>query len=284
MATILLVDDDHDFLTQMDVLLRGVGFETVLADSAASAWEQLQKRWVDLAVIDLMLEHTDSGFTLCHQIKARTETPIILVSSVVKQTGMEFDASTDEERSWIKAEVMLDKPVDASVWTRRVAHKPMHWEAKHIACTRKFSAEAGALRTMIAELYGDEGYDLIEKAYGSLAEAEYQLGRQRGHIKEPEAMTPIEAAKFICFLYDVNGRAPLVFPEISDDRVVIQHSLGIPKTCNYCARQGDWRMCNVETAFERNLVKLMNPKLRARRTKGKIYGDYGCELVVEWDR
>lgn len=188
------------------------------------------------------------------------------------------------EHSQVYNKVMLDKPVDASVWTRRVAHKPMHWEAKHITCTKKFSAEAGALRTMIGELYGDQGYDLIEKAYGGLADAEYQLGRKRGHIKAPEQMTPLEAARYICFLYDVNGRGPLVLPVVSDDRVLIQHSLGIPATCNYCTRQGDWKMCNVETAFERNLVKLMNPKIRARRTKGKVYGDYGCELVVEWDR
>lgn len=188
------------------------------------------------------------------------------------------------EHSQVYNKVMLDKPVDASVWTKRVAHKPMHWEAKHTTCTKKFSAEAGALRTMIGELYGDQGYDLIEKAYGSLADAEYQLGRKRGHIKAPEQMTPLEAARYICFLYDVNGRGPLVLPVVSDDRVVIQHSLGIPATCNYCTRQGDWKMCNVETAFERSLVKLMNPKIRARRTKGKVYGDYGCELVVEWDR
>jgi len=27
----------------------------------------------------------------------------------------------------------------------------------------------------------------------------------------------------------------------------------------------------------------MNPKLRARRTKGKIYGDYCCELTIDRD-
>lgn len=188
------------------------------------------------------------------------------------------------EHSEVYKKVMLGQPVDASAWSRRVAQKPMHWEAKHISCTKKFSAEAGALRTMIGELYGDEGYDLIEKAYAGLADAEYQLGRKRGHIKASDEMTPLDAARYICFLYDVNGRGPLVLPEVSDGRVVIQHSLGIPATCNYCTRKGDWKMCNVETAFERNLVKLMNPNIRARRTKGKVYGDYGCELVVEWDR
>jgi len=188
------------------------------------------------------------------------------------------------EHSQVYNKAILGLPIDPSSWSRRVAAKPMHWEAKHSACTKKFSAEAGALRTMIGELYGDDGYALIEKGYASMAMAEYEIGRKRGHIKDAAEMTPLEAARYICFLYDVNGRAPLVLPEISNDRVVIQHSLGIPATCNYCARQGDWKMCNAESAFERALVKLMNPKLRAVRTKGKIYGDYGCELVIEWDR
>ena len=28
---------------------------------------------------------------------------------------------------------------------------------------------------------------------------------------------------------------------------------------------------------------MMNSRLRARRTKGKVYGDYCCELTIDWD-
>ena len=63
----------------------------------------------------------------------------------------------------------------------------------------------------------------------------------------------------------------------------IQHFHGLPQTCYYLTRMGDWNMCVAEAAFERDLAKLMNPKLRARRTKGKVYGDYCCELTIDWD-
>lgn len=39
------------------------------------------------------------------------------------------------KHSEVYKKVMLDQPVDSSVW--RVAAKPMHWEAKHLTCTKK---------------------------------------------------------------------------------------------------------------------------------------------------
>ena len=59
-----------------------------------------------------MLEHVDSGFSLCYHIKKnRPELPIIMISAVVTETGFSFDAATEEERSWVRADVFLNKPV-----------------------------------------------------------------------------------------------------------------------------------------------------------------------------
>lgn len=59
-----------------------------------------------------------------------------------------------------------------------------------------------SLRTMIGEIYGNEGYALIEKAYTGLAQAEYDFARKRGLIKDPEEVTSLDAIKYIAFLYD----------------------------------------------------------------------------------
>jgi CheY-like chemotaxis protein len=59
-----------------------------------------------------MMEHMDGGFALCYHIKKKNgRIPVILISAVTSETGLEFDAATDEERSWVKADVMLTKPV-----------------------------------------------------------------------------------------------------------------------------------------------------------------------------
>ncbi len=110
--TILLVDDDEDFLLQQQTQLEACGYTVVTAETRKKAEDVFGKSKPDLAIVDLMMEDMDAGLSLCHAMKRdRPDLPIILVSSVMHDTGMGMDVATDEERSWIKADAMLDKPV-----------------------------------------------------------------------------------------------------------------------------------------------------------------------------
>lgn len=109
---ILIVDDDEDFRFQQRVQLEAVGFEVIEAPSHRKARELLSSAKFDLAIVDLMMEEMDAGFALCREIKEKNaSTPIIMATAVTSETGIEFDASTQEERSWIKADAMLAKPI-----------------------------------------------------------------------------------------------------------------------------------------------------------------------------
>ena len=110
--TVLIVDDDEDFLLQQQAVLTAAGYEVVSAGGQKEAEEILKTVRPDIALVDLMMEHTDGGFALCYHIKKLDESiPIILVTAVASETGLEFDAATQEERSWVKADAMLAKPV-----------------------------------------------------------------------------------------------------------------------------------------------------------------------------
>lgn len=109
---ILVVDDDTDFLDQFELKLESLGYQVRTAAGYAPAQEALQQARPDLAIVDLMMEEQDAGFRLCFELKQRfPRMPVILVSGVTGATGLEFDAATDEERSWIKADAFLDKPI-----------------------------------------------------------------------------------------------------------------------------------------------------------------------------
>jgi len=109
---ILVVDDDVDFIAQMRVRLEAAGYEVVSAEGQTKAEAVLAERRPDLVLVDLMMEHADGGFALCHHIKKKDPTlPVIIVTAVTSETGLEFDVATDEERSWVKADAMLAKPV-----------------------------------------------------------------------------------------------------------------------------------------------------------------------------
>ncbi len=111
-TTVLVVDDDQDFRLQQRVGLETAGYAVVEAEGQTEALELLEKMKPDIAVVDLMMEDTDGGFTLCYMLKKKyADVPVILVTGVAGETGLEFGADTDEERSWVKADTLLAKPI-----------------------------------------------------------------------------------------------------------------------------------------------------------------------------
>lgn len=109
---IAVVDDDPDYLLHQKLELEAAGYRVIEADNEKDALRMLETTQPDLMVVDLMMEHDDSGFTLCYYAKKRyPDLPVIMVTAVASETGIGFDASTDEERSWVKADAVLDKPV-----------------------------------------------------------------------------------------------------------------------------------------------------------------------------
>jgi CheY-like chemotaxis protein len=110
--TVLLVDDDPDFLYQQKCQLEAAGFSVVSAENEKQAEKVLATLRPDLAVVDLMMDNVDGGFTLCYHIKKKDAgIPVILVTSVNNETGLHFDAADPEQQSWIKADAFLSKPI-----------------------------------------------------------------------------------------------------------------------------------------------------------------------------
>jgi chemosensory pili system protein ChpA (sensor histidine kinase/response regulator) len=109
---VLIADDDPDFLLQHSTAFESMGFQVVSCESRSTAVEQLDEVEPALAVVDLMMEESDSGFALCHEIKSRyPQTPIIIVTSASALTGYDFESLTGAQRTWIQADAVLAKPV-----------------------------------------------------------------------------------------------------------------------------------------------------------------------------
>lgn len=109
---VLVVDDDIDVLIQVKMQLEKDGFEVTTAESEAAAEKLLESYTPDLAVVDLMMEKMDAGFTLSYKIKKHDPSiPVIMVTAVTRETGLSFDKNADENNSWLKADAVLDKPI-----------------------------------------------------------------------------------------------------------------------------------------------------------------------------
>lgn len=110
--TVLVADDDPDYLFQVAFYLRKAGYEVVAVESQSEAEQVILKMKPDIAVFDLMMESDDSGFILCYKLKRKyPDVPVILATAVARETGVSFGLSSEQEREWIKADLYLEKGV-----------------------------------------------------------------------------------------------------------------------------------------------------------------------------
>lgn len=107
---IMIVDDDIDYLAQLELQVKNLGFEVISAESQKDGENLLDTERPDLAIFDLMMENKDSGFILSYKMKKKyPEVPVIIASAVTAETGLSFGTETEEDRAWIRADKFLEK-------------------------------------------------------------------------------------------------------------------------------------------------------------------------------
>ncbi len=111
-TTLLLVDDDVDLLRMLERRLELDGYDVMAAEGGRQALAALDRRFPDLAVIDLLMPGMD-GFELAAQIKKRGDLPLIFLTSV-------GDTKTRIEAIRQYAEDYILKPFDYGELLARV--------------------------------------------------------------------------------------------------------------------------------------------------------------------
>ena len=108
---VLIVDDDTAFVKLYSLFLKNSGLEVSGVYSASP----------DLVVLDVMMEHFDSGFTASKFIKEKyPDMPIILMTAIGEETGMDFKPKNDSERELMHADAFLDKEASPEELLRKI--------------------------------------------------------------------------------------------------------------------------------------------------------------------
>jgi two-component system alkaline phosphatase synthesis response regulator PhoP len=111
---ILFVDDDRDFLGAQEAFFRGRGYAVITHDRTSDAVERAREEKPDVIVLDLMMEHHDSGFVLARKLRQEPSlatVPILMLSGVASATGHKFSEDTRSLKEWMKLDAFLDKPI-----------------------------------------------------------------------------------------------------------------------------------------------------------------------------
>jgi CheY-like chemotaxis protein len=111
---ILLVDDDADFQAINRHILEGGGYRVASAGDAEEALALMAGGKPALVITDLMMKSLDAGFSFARRIKEDPRfagTPVILLTSVTSQLGLDFRPRTPADLAAMHADAYFDKPV-----------------------------------------------------------------------------------------------------------------------------------------------------------------------------
>jgi CheY-like chemotaxis protein len=117
-TTVLLVDDDVDFLQANQTALEAAGFEVRIAHNSGEGLKIARENHIDVAVLDVMMDTPDEGFALAREMRKDEATkgvPLVMLTSineVNEQAGYTFKFSDhDKDDTWLPIDKFLDKPI-----------------------------------------------------------------------------------------------------------------------------------------------------------------------------
>lgn len=91
MAKIAIIDDDPDIVEAIGTLLELKGFEVVSASDIEAGFDLISNEKPDIIILDVMMQEPDDGFYLAMKLRKKGfSTPIIMLTSIAKATGLYF--------------------------------------------------------------------------------------------------------------------------------------------------------------------------------------------------
>ncbi len=109
---ILIIDDDHDFIEAISMLLESKGFAVSSAFGGEEGVKKAKAEKPAVILLDVMMSYAAEGFDVARQLSnddATKKIPIVLITGIKKEMNLPFGFAPDENMLPVKA--VLEKPV-----------------------------------------------------------------------------------------------------------------------------------------------------------------------------
>jgi CheY-like chemotaxis protein len=110
--TVLIIDDDRDFVRAVQALLESSGYRVQSAGNGRDGLRLAKTTQPDLVLLDVMMSERTEGFFVLQEMRrvpALSNTPVIVVSSIYSDEPV---FRVDPEAGWLPADLFLAKPVE----------------------------------------------------------------------------------------------------------------------------------------------------------------------------
>lgn len=120
MKTILLVDDDREFVAAHKLLLEQAGYKVIVAYDGQSGLQSARAEKPDVVILDVIMGSPEEGFEVCRRMR---DDPALEASRLVVLTavGQAFQMAFEPDSLWLPADRVLEKPIDPDTLLAEVA-------------------------------------------------------------------------------------------------------------------------------------------------------------------
>jgi len=111
---IFIIDDNVDYSDAIKLILESDQYTVDVANSSLVAQEKLSKELPDLIILDIMMQKGAEGVLLARKFKKDprlSKIPILMLTSITKQTGFEFHADDPRDDRYLPVDVFIKKPI-----------------------------------------------------------------------------------------------------------------------------------------------------------------------------
>jgi two-component system alkaline phosphatase synthesis response regulator PhoP len=118
--SILVVDDDPDFVEYTRIVLESQGYHVKTAATADSALRMMREDKPDLVLLDVMMSYVLDGLNVTRQMRDDPElrkVPVIMISAIVSRE----EAGVFPTDEYLAVDAFMTKPVDPADLLRQVA-------------------------------------------------------------------------------------------------------------------------------------------------------------------
>lgn len=169
--TILLVDDDVEFIKSETDLLEAHGYSVISAHDGEEGLELAKARKPDLMVLDVMMATKTQGFEVARKIPSCDELrnmPVLMVTGIRNEMHLNFRLEPNE--TWLPVSRIMEKPIDPAMFIATVQELlrrrgEMDW--KHSMTKRAgdiLSAKESRLWTVAPTMTIQQAVDEMNKA------------------------------------------------------------------------------------------------------------------------
>jgi NADH-quinone oxidoreductase subunit E len=164
--TILIIDDDRDFVEAMSVLLEGNGYNAIKAYESTEGIQKVKNESPDLVLLDMMMSYKTEGADTAKIISedaASRNIPIILITGAHREMNFPIDLKPDPKNLPVRA--IVEKPVKPEALLKLIESHITKTGRRHrevideiSALVEKWKDKKGALVMILHEIQNFYGY------------------------------------------------------------------------------------------------------------------------------